>query len=799
MKYGYFDDKNREYVIERPDIPVSWTNYLGLNDLVAVISHNAGGYSWYKSTEHGRITRFRPNGVPLDRPGYYIYLRDDQTGEYWSVTWDPVQKDLKKAVYLIRHGLSYSRFECEYNKIHAEKILFIPIDDNVLLWDVKIKNTSKRSRVISVFNYLEWSNQHVNIDNQDFQMSLYASGSNFKDDIIEFDFFYEPWNYNFLASNFKADSYDCVRDKFIGVYHTESNPVAVQKGVCSNSSELGGNHCGSLHKKLNLKPGEEARLVYIMGIGSRQEAGYAIKEKYSDPDNVDKALEILKENWREKWSTFQVKTPHPGINSMLNVWNLYQAEVCSRLSRFGSFIEVGGRNGIGFRDSAQDILGVLHTNPHKAKQRIEELLHAETREGYGLHLFDPIIFKPENEKPVSIKLPTVVPSLKKKNAIHGLEDTCADDALWLVPAVCEWVMETGEVDFFDKIIPYVNGCEGTVYEHLAKILDFSAQYVGKSGICLGLRADWNDVLNLGGGESAMVSFLHYWALNYYIETAEYLGRHNDVIKYCMLKEKVKNACNKVLWDGDWYLRGITKSGSKVGSVENEEGKIFLNTQSWAVYSGVAENERAIHAMDSVYTHLYSKYGIHLLGPAYSRPDDDIGFITRVYRGIKENGSIFTHSNTWAVIAETILGRGDRAMEYYDTILPYNQNDSIEIRESEPYAYCQFIMGKDHKNHGRARHPWLTGTAAWFYMAATKFILGIRPGYYGLNINPCIPATWMRFEVIRKWRGATYHIKVENPDHVMSGVRSVSLNGQPIKLPVPIQKYGTEHTVCVNMG
>lgn len=799
MKYGYFDDAKREYVIERPDVPVSWTNYLGLYDLVSVISHNAGGYTWYKSTEHGRITRFRPNGIPLDRPGYYIYLRDDDTGEYWTLSWDPVQKDFNKAKYQTRHGLSYSIFKCDYQDIVAEQLLFIPLIDDVLLWDVKIKNNSKNERHLSVFNYLEWSNQHVKIDNQDFQMSLYASGTNYYDDIIEFDFFYEPWNYHFLASNFKPDSYDCVRDQFVGIYNTESNPAAVQNGRCSNSSALGGNHCGSLHKKLFLKPNESIRLIFIMGVGSRYKIGYAMKEKYSITDNVDNAFKAVQAHWKNKWSTLQVETPHPGMNSMLNIWNLYQAEVCARLSRFGSFIEVGGRYGIGYRDTAQDVLGALHTNPEISKQRITELLMAETSSGYGLHLFDPDVFRPVDPVKSNAKLPTVVPTPKPEDIIHGLEDTCADDALWLIPAVCEWIMESGDKDFFEVVFPYMDGGKSTVYDHLKKILDFSIDHVGKNGICLGLRADWNDVLNLGGGESGMVSALHFWSLKYFVEAAKFLGKEDDVIKYEAVADKVKKVINKVLWDGEWYLRGFTKSGKKIGSKDNDEGQLFLNAQSWPVFSGAADSSSAKSALDAVYKTLFSDYGLHLLWPAYSIPDDEIGFISKVYKGVKENAAIFSHSNPWAIIAETRLGRGNRAMEYYNAILPYNQNDMIEIRESEPYTYCQFIFGKDHLAHGRACHPWLTGSASWFYTAGTKYILGIRPGYYGLTIDPCIPSDWDGFNVKRMWRGAAYNIKVKNPNHVMKGVASIMLNGKVAEQPVPIQDAGTENTIVVSMG
>jgi N,N'-diacetylchitobiose phosphorylase len=798
MRYGYFDDENKEYVIDRPDVPVSWTNYLGVKDLCTVISHNAGGYSFYKSTEHHRVTRFRQNGIPLDRPGHYVYVRDDETGEYWSISWQPVGKDFSKAKYTCRHGLSYSKFQCEYNDIEAEQILFIPLEDDVELWDVKIKNKSGKQRKLSIFSYVEFSYHHVEIDNQNLQMSLYASGSNYSDGIIEYDFFYEPWTFHFFASNFQPDSYDCVRDSFIGSYRTETNPYAVEIGKCSGSTELGGNHCGSLHKKIVLSAGEETRLIFMLGVGSREEKGRSIKQKYSNLENVDAAFRELKEYWEKKTSIFQCKTPHQGLNSMINIWTLYQAETCVVWSRFGSFVEVGGRVGIGYRDTSQDIMGVVHSNPEKTKYRIIQLLKGHTSMGYGLHLFDPAVFEPEENKLPGVKLPTVVPSPSPADIVHGMEDVCSDDALWLVASICEWVVENGEPEFFDEVIPYADGGEGTVYEHLTRILDFSAKYTGKNGICLGLRADWNDCLNLGGGESAMVSFMHHWAINIFIKSAKQLGRTGDVEKYSLMAEKVRKACEDELWDGEWYIRGFTKKGIKIGTNESEEGKIFLNAQSWAVFSDVASGERAEKCMEAVDKHLYSKYGLHLVLPAYSKPDDDIGYITRVYKGIKENASIFSHPNPWAVIAECKLGHGNNAMKFYDSILPYNQNDIIEIRQSEPYSYCQFIMGKDHTAHGRARHPWLTGTAAWFYTAVTKYILGIQPTYKGLEIDPCIPSDWKEFEVIRKWRGATYKIKVNNAAAVEKGIKSVSLNGKKIEGIIPVQDAGSINEINVIM-
>ncbi|HLX13149.1 MAG TPA: GH116 family glycosyl hydrolase [Bacteroidota bacterium] len=798
MRYGYFDNEHREYVINRPDVPVSWTNYLGVKDLCTVISHNAGGYSFYKTAEHHRITRFRQNGVPLDRPGHYVYIRDDETGEYWSISWQPVGKDLSKAKYECRHGLSYSKFSCDYNGISAEQTMFIPIPDDVELWDVKIKNTSGKKRKLSVFSYCEFSYHHIEIDNQNLQMSLYASGSSYADGIIEYDFFYEPWTFHYLAASFAPDSYDCLRDKFLGNYRTETNPAAVEKGACSGSSELGGNHCGALHKRLTLEGGEEARLEFMLGVGNRA-AGKQIRKKYSDPKNVDRAFADLQAYWQKKLDVLQCKTPSEGLNTMINTWTLLQAETCVVWSRFASFVEVGGRTGLGYRDTSQDVMAVPHTNPDKCRERMEELLHGQVSKGYGLHLFDPEVFKPHEQKLPGVKLPTVVPTPSAADIIHGMEDVCSDDALWIVASVCEYVKETGDGGFFDKVIPFADKGDATVYEHLKRSLDFSAEQVGSNGICLGLRADWNDCLNLGGGQSAMASFMHYWALQYFIEAAGFLGRADDVKKYSAMAEKVREACERELWDGEWYARGVTRAGIKIGVKANDEGKVFLESNSWAAYSEAAAPERAKSALDTIHKYLASPYGIHLNWPSYTKPNDDIGYVTRVYRGIKENGAIFSHPNPWATIAECKLGRGDLAMKLYDSLLPYNQNDMIETREAEPYSYCQFIMGKDHTAYGRARHPWLTGSGGWNYIAATKWILGVRPSYDGLLIDPCVPHDWKEFEVKRQWRGATYNIKVTNPNGVQKGVKSVLLNGTPVKGLIQPQKAGSANAVIVTMG
>ena len=767
MKYGYFDNERKEYVITRPDVPVSWTNYLGTEDTGTVISHNAGGYMFSGDPETHRITRFRANAVPLDRPGHYVYLRDNADGDYWSLSWQPVGKDLSSASYKTRHGLSYSVFECSYKGIEASQKLFIPRGRKCELWDVRVKNTSNKVRKLSVFGYVEFSFNIIEIDNQNFQMSMYCSGSRYADGVIECDNFYNPTMYHYFTSDFEPSGYDCVRDSFVGVYHTESNPVGVETGKLSSSTELGNNQCGALSKDFEIAPGEEKRFIFILGVGDLT-AGKEEKALYSSTSAVDKAFDELCAYWKAKTDTLQVKTPNADMDTMLNTWNLYQSETNVVFSRFASFIEVGGRTGLGYRDTAQDAMCVIPSNPGQCKKRIIQLLRGLTSTGYGLHLFSPEVFDPDAPKVVPFKSPTVKPMPEPGSMVHGLKDTCSDDALWLVPSICEFVRETGDFSFLDQVFGYADGGQGTVLEHMEKILAFSAKQIGSHGICLGLRADWNDCLNLGGGESALVSFLHFWAIDEFIDLLEHCGAEDKVPYYKEMLEKVRTACERELWDGDWYIRGFTKSGKKIGTHTNVEGKVHLESNSWAVCSGLATGEHARKAVEAIDKYLWGEWGIHLNAPSYGTPDDEIGFITRVYKGIKENGAIFSHPNPWAWVAAAKLGMGETAMRFYDSLCPARQNDKIEIRQSEPYAYCQFIMGRDHTAYGRARHPWLTGSAGWAYFAATHYILGVRPTYDGLIIDPCIPASWDGFEMDRIFRGKKVHISVKNPSHIQKG-------------------------------
>lgn len=792
MRYGYFDNASREYVIDRVDVPASWTNYIGLKDFYGVFNHTAAGYVLYKSPEYHRITRFRPNG-PVDGPGHYVYLRDNDTGDFWSVSWQPVGKP--KEHYSCRHGLSYSKYLCDYSGINAQQTLFAAIDDPVEIWDVRLRNDSGKKRNLSVFSYLEFSFHQIPMDNQNFQMSLYATGSRYEDGIIEEDLYYEEDGFQFFTADFTPDGFDCCRDAFLGDYRTERNPQAVETGKCSGSFRKGGNHCGALMKTITLEPGQEQRLLFLLGEGGL-ETGRTMRRKYTQ-QRVDRDFAETAKFWDERLKCLQVSTPSEAMNTELNIWNLYQSEINVMFSRFTSFIEVGGRVGLGYRDTAQDAMMVVHADPEGCKKRIVQLLKALTYEGYGLHLFEPRWFEPE-EKQQSFKSPTVVPTPDKSQIVHGLKDACADDALWLVSSIVQYVRETGDVGFVDTVVRYADGGEGTVYDHMKRILDFSAKQVGAHGICKGLRADWNDCLNLGGGESAMVSFLHHWAICNFVELAKKLGRNGDAEDYEAMAAAVKKISRQELWDGQWFIRGITAKGRKIGTQADTEGRVHMESNTWAVLSGVADPEQGKLAMDAVDEYLYTPYGLMLNAPCFTVPDDDIGFVTRVYPGLKENGSIFSHPNPWAWCAEAVLGRGSRAMKFYDALCPAMQNDQIEVRKSEPYSYCQFVSGRDHTTFGEAHHPFMTGSAGWAYYAATQYLLGVRPEFDSLTVDPCIPADWKEFTVDRIWRGAEYRIRVTNPKGVEKGVAEIRLNGETVD-SIPVQAPGSVSEIEVIMG
>ena len=797
MRYGYFDDAGREYVIDDVTCPQPLTNYLGTQRMGAVLSHQAGGYAWLDTPEYGRITRFRPNGAPLDGPGHWVYLRDDDTGEYRSVSWQPVGAADTEG-YRCCHGLGYSVFECAWSGLEASQTLFIPrekdlSEDPVEIFDVRVRNASDRPRRVSVYGYVEFSFHHISFDNENFQMSLYCAGSAEDRGAVVCDLHYEDGEFEFFASDRAPDGFEGTRDAFLGPYRSERNPIGVERGDLTGCTELGGNPVGAVRRKLLLAPGEEARVLFYLGRGDGAAADRA-RRKY-DFAGCDRAFAELRAFWDEKLSCMQVRTPHENMNRSLNIWNLYQSEINVLFSRFSSFIEVGGRTGLGYRDTAQDAMCIPGAEPDMCRKRLEQLMHGQVSAGYGLHLFDPAWFEPARGERDS-KSPTVVPSMNETR-IHGIADACADDALWLVPAIVENVRESGDLSFFDRVIPFADGGEASVWDHMKRALDFSYSQVGAHGITKGLRADWNDCLNLGGGESSMVAFLLIWATEHFLDAARNLGRTEDAAVYEARMNQMKETCRRELWDGEWFLRGFTADGRPIGSRDAAEGKMHLESAAWSVVSGAAGPDQARSVMDAVDRWLYTPYGLLLNAPSFTKRDDGVGFISRVYPGVKENGAIFSHPNPWAWVAETVLGRGTRAMKFYDALLPENQNDLMEIRQAEPYTYCQFIMGRDHAAFGRARHPFMTGSAGWAYYAATRYMLGIRPEFHSLTVDPCIPADWDGFTVTRRWRGAEYRIRVSNPDHVEKGIRSLKVDGADAAF-VPVFDGGV-HTVEAVLG
>jgi len=796
MRYGFFDNDKCEYVIERVDTPMSWTNYIGTERLVGVFNQTAGGYLFYKSAEYHRISRFRGNAVPTDRPGHYVYLRDDETGDYWSISWQPVAKPVE--CYKTRHGLSYTVYCCEYNGIYAEQTLFIPRGVDVELWDITIENRSGKPRKISVFSYAELSWHRIDGDNKNFQCTLYCAGASYNSGVIEQELHYEENSFQFFTADFDPDGYEIERERFTGVWRSENNPAAVEKGELSGRAAWqGGNQCAALHKKISLAAGQNTRLCCMLGEGNR-EAGLRARAQFASSQARDAALAALGEYWREKQSHLHIQTPNVDMNTMLNIWTLYQSEINVMFSRFASFIEVGGRTGLGYRDTSQDAMCVVPSNAQKCRERLLQLFKALVSDGYGLHLFEPEWFE---EKPASTyKNPTIGSVPDRKSIIHGIEQACSDDALWLVSSLTEYIRETGDVAFADLVLPYADAdaAPDSIYEHCKKILVFSEKMIGSHGICQGLKADWNDCLNLGGGESAMVSYLHLWALDNFIRLAEFLGRTDDAAHFKQVHAKTAQVCRDTLWDGKWYLRGFTKNGRPIGTDADAEGKVHLESNAWAVIAGGDGPERGRQAMDSVEQYLGTPYGLMLNAPAYTVIDDDVGFVTRVYPGLKENGAIFSHPNPWAWIAECMLGRGGRAMELYQRLCPAAWNDHCDIRKAEPYSTCQFITGKDHPAFGEAHHPFMTGSGGWSYFAASQYILGIRPDFNSLIVDPCIPPEWDGFSAVRRFRGGVYRISVKNPQHVSTGVKKILINGKKCDI-ISIIKSGESCVVEVILG
>ena len=777
MRYGYFDDLNREYVIERPDTPMSWVNYLGTAEYCGIISNNGAGYGFHKSPKSGRLLRFRFNSLPMDRPGRNVYLRDAADGDFWSATWQPVGKPLDDYKSTCRHGLGYSTFTSDYRDIHTKMRVFVPVDKPLEFWEVEVENRGAKARDLSLFGYAEWCFWDSFKDMLDFQYILYTCRMGCADGIVDYSI--KLWDMRepkaFFASTLPIQGFDTDRDAFIGPYRHEGTPIAVEQGACRNSIAVGGNPCAALQSRIMLRPGEKKRVLYIVGVGDATIEGRACRDRYDDPAEVEKEFGRVRNYWNDRLGAWQCQTPDPETNSMMRLWNQYQCHTTFNWSRAASFIESGGRDGLGYRDSNQDTLAVVHALPAQVRARLVDLLKGQLANGSAMHLVQPLSWT---------------------QGEHNIpREIWSDDHLWLSVSVSAYLRETGDMAFLEQVVPFADFGEASVYEHLKKALDFSWSKRGPHGLLLGLSADWNDCINLRGkGESVWSTQLFHLALRETITLSGRVGRSDDAARFEGWRAEIAGILANKAWDGKWFLRGYLDSGRKLGSRESEQSKIFLNTQTWAVFSGSATPEQGRQAMDSLHELLATEHGIVKNAPAFREADGEIGAVTTFPAGLKENGGIFCHANTWAIIAETMLGRGDRAFEYYRAFLPAARNDSAEVYTMEPYVYAQFITGREHPSKfGRARNSWLTGTAAWAFVAMSQYILGIRPDYDGLIVDPVIPVTWDGFTVTRRFRGAEVEIRVTNPSHVSRGVRSLVVNGRVVEgniVPVALLTPGT---------
>lgn len=797
MQFGYFDDINKEYVITRPDTPRSWSNYLGSTEYGAIITNNAGGYSFYKSAAQGRFTRLRFNAVPLDQPGRYLYLRDHDNGDYWSASWQPVGKPLDGYKSECRHGSAYTIISSEYAGIRAETTYFVPLGRNFECWRVRLTNLSGRPRRLSAFTYVEyvgnWSayddlinlqyTQHIvrmavegGIIDHGTNVNLPLMPDNFEEK--------DQGRHTFLALvGSEVSGYDTDRTAFLGTYGSYAKPAVVERGHCTNSLAAGDNGCGVLESRIRLDPGETREFLVLMGVGTAREEGRRAAGEFGNPEKVAQELAALKSYWHARIAGIDVETPDAEFNSMLNMWSPFNCLMTYAWSRAASLIYAGERDGLGFRDTVQDMLGVMHTIPAEAIRRLELMITGQVSTGGAMPVVKQFAHRPGSEH------------------APREEDYRSDDCLWLFNAIPAYVKETGDLSFYGKVLPYADAGEDTVLGHLKRAILFSLNRSGAHGLPCGLSADWNDCIRLGDrGESVFVAFQLRYALSVYLEVSHLLASNEEKAWAQSNLDRLDQDLRDHAWDGEWYLRAYRADGFEFGSSSSREGQIFLNPQSWAVLSGHADAGRAASAMQAVRDRLATEYGLMICDPPYVETDYNVMRAALFNPGMKENGSIFTHTQGWAVIAETMLGHGDLAWQYFRATLPGAWNTRAEVREIEPYVYCQFTHSKYSPRFGASRVPWLSGSAAWSFFTATQHILGLRPEYGGLRIDPCIPAAWKGFTVTRVFRGKKVRVEVHNPAGVQQGVRKLELNGALLEGNlIPAAKLADQNRVVVEMG
>ncbi|MDD2970292.1 MAG: glycosyl transferase [Lachnospiraceae bacterium] len=811
MKFGYFDDANQEYVITTPKTPLPWINYLGCNDFFSLVSNTCGGYSFYKDAKLLRLTRYRYNNVPYDNNGKYFYIKENDT--VWNPGWQPVRTELD--AYECRHGIGYSKFTSVKNGLQASLLTFVPMDDNCEVTRVTLTNQSDSTKELSLFSYVEWCLWNADDDMKNFQRNLSIGEVEVIGSTIYHKTEYRERrnHYAVYSVNAEVDGFDTSRDAFLGAYNGPDSPEAVLNGKCSNSMASGWSPIASHQLNVTLLAGESKTFIFVLGYLENEQSqkweshgiinkvpALAMLSKYQTEEQVDESFNQLTTYWTSLLAKYNVSSSDEHVNRMVNTWNQYQCMVTFNMSRSASYYESGIGRGMGFRDSCQDLLGFVHLIPDRARERIIDIASTQFEDGSAYHQYQPLT--------------------KKGNSDIG--SGFNDDPLWLIAGTSAYIRETGDMSILDEMVPFDNDITKAqpLMEHLKRSFDYIVHHKGPHLLPLIGRADWNDCLNLNcfsehPGESfqtfgpsegpvAESVFIAGMFVKYGKEYAELCQLKNDIAESDRALSEVSTMNDAILkdgWDGDWFLRAYDAYSNKIGSKECTEGQIFIESQGFCVLAGVGVEEGyAEKALNSVKERLDTKYGIMILQPAYTDYHLELGEVSSYPPGYKENAGIFCHNNPWVSIAETTIGRGDRAFEIYKKTCPSYLEEISEVHRTEPYVYSQMIAGADAKFHGEAKNSWLTGTAAWTFVNISQYILGIYPTHKGLSIDPCLPEHFGDFSVIRKYRGADYHITVKNPNQVSKGVQEMIVDGTKVEgTIVPYIPEKKEYHVVVTMG
>jgi cellobiose phosphorylase len=810
--YGHFDDENREYVITRPDTPLPWINYLGSRDFFGMISNTAGGYCFYKDARMRRLIRYRYNSSPMDSNGRYLYIKDGDS--LWSPSWKPLKTPID--YYECRHGAGYTTIRGHKNLLGAEVSYFIPTGDTLEIWDVKLRNMSTAPKTIRLWGFVEWCLWDAWDDQTNFQRNFSIGQVEVENDTVFHKTEYRERRNHFayFSSSLPTSGFDTSRDQFVGLHNGLHEPQAVFDGACRNSIAYGWAPIAAHQIDLTLAPGEEKRFHFLLGYAENEqekkfakphvinkEPFYQIQKKYASAEHVDAAFTELKQYWRTLFSSYYAKTSNPHVDRMVNMWNPYQCMATFNLSRAASFYESGIGRGMGYRDSNQDVLGFVHIIPERARERILDIAATQLSDGTCYHQYQPLT--------------------KQGNA--GAGSGFNDDPLWLILSTAAYIKETGDFSILNEEIGFADQKKkkGSLLDHLEISIHYTLEHHGPHDLPLIGHADWNDCLNLNCfsdtpgesfqlagdanksdvAESVMIAGLFCAACEELAVIYQHQGAKEKAAETLAHAVKMRQTVLTHGWDGDWFLRAYDAFSRKIGSKENDEGKIFIESQGWCILGGIGlDNGFAAKALESVNKHLATPNGIILQQPAYQAYQNHLGEITSYPPGYKENAGIFTHNNTWIQIAETLIGNGDRAFDYYMSICPSAKDDQIEIYRAEPYVYSQMTAGRDAPTPGEGKNSWLTGTASWSYVAISQYILGVRPGYDGLVIDPCIPNDWKEYSVVRRFRGKIYAITFKNPTGVSKGVRSLIVDGNLVPGQViPLELGGEQVNVQVIMA